>query len=92
MLSWLMGCKKVILEVDYEVVVRWLQEETVLKVPMANLIHMCKNEVHKQCEVCFKHIYKETNCVANMLAKTALEGDFGLSYYSIELVTPRFPV
>ena len=48
MLSWLMGCRKVILEVDYEVVVRWLQEETVLKVPMANLIHMCKNEVHTE--------------------------------------------
>ena len=48
MLAWLMGCKKVILKVDYEVVVRWMQEETIPKVLMADLIHMCKNKVYKQ--------------------------------------------
>ena len=47
MLAWFRGCRKVILEVDYEVAVRWLQEGTVPKVHMPNLIHMFKNEVHK---------------------------------------------
>ena len=64
-----------------------MQEEIVPKVHMANLSHMCKNEVHKQWEVRFKHIYRETNRAANMLAKAALRGDLG--FRIIEEILPK---
>ena len=82
----MVGCRKVILKVDSEVVVKWIQEETVPKVLMADLIHMCKNKVYKQWKVSFKHIYRETNRAADMLAKAALQRD--LDFHIIEEIPP----
>ena len=77
-LSWSKSCRKLVLEVDSELVVRWLQTVKLLNLPMSNLVQKCKKELQKKWEVRIVHAYRKSSRTMKMLANVVLQCNRGL--------------
>lgn len=77
-LTWMLGHKRVRLEVDSERVVKWIKLEESAHPQALNLVEKCQNLIFKEQEVELKHIYREQNRTANYMASTAIMNDKGL--------------
>ncbi|XVF40762.1 hypothetical protein PTKIN_Ptkin01aG0141200 [Pterospermum kingtungense] len=77
-LAWIEGFRKVILESDSAMVVRWMNEGDVSNLTLRNLLQLCMSFLRKDWEVKILHVYREQNRVADLLAKLSTSSDRGM--------------
>lgn len=82
MIAWDWGYRKVCLELDSKLVVRWLNTEEVPRSAVANLIIRCKLFMERQWEVQLKHVFRESNRVADCLANEGIKLVRGLLVFN----------
>lgn len=80
-LTWNMGYKRVIVQVDSETVVNWIKGKKRVISQALNLIEKCKGLLSREWEVELRHIYREQNTAANHLASEATKNNKGLQFF-----------
>lgn len=71
-IAWRQGFRRVHMEIDSELVVRWLRTGDAPRLSLTNLIARCKQLLSGQWEIRVSHVYREANKVADLLAAEAL--------------------
>lgn len=74
-LAWQAGHKKLVIGIDSEVVVKWLNKDEIPSSPIGNLISICMNLIARNLKFRINKVYIEQNRAADFLATEALKYD-----------------
>lgn len=79
-LAWDRGIKKLELEVDSEMVVKFLKTGISDTHPLSFLVRLCYDFLSKDWTVCISHVYREANHLAYNLANYTFSQLIGLHF------------
>ena len=89
-IAWSEGHRKVLLEMDSAIAVKWINERLQPTSLMANLFARCFHLIGRNWVVRVVHIYREQNRAADFVASAAIQHGKGLVIYDDPLVDIQY--
>ena len=69
------------MEFDSQIIVNVLNKTTPVNHPLYSLIHSCKNLIDEDWQCLIRHVYRESNKVADYLANLGHSLELGVTYF-----------